>query len=66
MAATAAGRCSTASNPVSADGLQVVVDEDNLFDTERSHTAEQLAFIAFQGTSRATRRRICEPASCPE
>ncbi len=39
------------TDPVSADGLRVVVDEDTLLDTERSHTTEQLALMAFDGTS---------------
>ncbi len=42
------------ADPVSSNGLRVVVDEDTLVDTERSHTTEQLAFVAFDGPSSGT------------
>jgi hypothetical protein len=38
------------ANPVSAAGLKLAIDEDLLFDSERSHTAEQLAVLALDGT----------------
>ena len=51
MAGTAAWPVLYGSDPASENGLRVVVDEDTLLDTERSHTTEQLAFMAFDGTS---------------
>ncbi len=38
------------SNPVSASTLNLVIDEDQLGDTERSHTTEQVAYIVFEDT----------------
>jgi hypothetical protein len=37
------------TDPLSSSEMQVVLDEDTLFDTERSHTTEQLGFVAFDG-----------------
>ncbi len=36
------------ASPVSASTLNLVIDEDQLGDTERSHTAEQVAYIVFE------------------
>ena len=38
------------SDPVSAGGLRLAIDEDTLLDSERSHTTEQVGFIAFDAT----------------
>jgi hypothetical protein len=35
---------------VGPNGLQLAIDEDQLFDSERGHTTEQLAFLALDGT----------------
>lgn len=39
------------ASPVGPSGLKLAIDEDQLFDSERSHTSEQLAFLALEGTS---------------
>ena len=52
------------TNPVSPDSLRVVVDEDTLFDTERSHTTEQLAFMAFDGDFVGQCRTVSANGSC--
>ena len=39
------------TNPVGSSGLKLAIDEDQLFDSERSHTPEQVAFLAMNGTS---------------
>ena len=55
------------TNPVSTTGLRVVVDEDMLYDTERSHTTEQLAYVAFDGDVLGRCGTVsAEPVSCRE
>jgi hypothetical protein len=39
------------ANPVSATSINLVIDEDIIGDTERSHTAEQVAYIVFEETA---------------
>lgn len=39
------------TDPISPDVVKFVIDEDTWYDTERSHTTEQLAYMAFDGTS---------------
>jgi hypothetical protein len=39
------------SGAVGPNGLQLAIDEDNLLDTERSHTNEQVAFLALDGAT---------------
>ena len=38
------------NDPVSPESLSLAVDEDQLFDTERSHTNEQAAFVVFENS----------------
>ena len=54
------GRFSMGSRPSFHRGLHVVIDEDHLFDSERSHTTEQVGFIAFDARHRAMWRRFSE------
>ncbi len=38
------------TNPLSAGALSVAIDEDQLNDSERSHTSEQVAYVIVSGT----------------
>ncbi|MEQ1824524.1 MAG: LamG-like jellyroll fold domain-containing protein [Pirellula sp.] len=38
------------ASPVGSSGMKLAIDEDELLDIERSHTSEQLAFLALEGT----------------
>ncbi len=40
--------CLLGANPVSATNLDLIFDEDQVNDTERSHTTEQVAYIVFE------------------
>jgi hypothetical protein len=33
------------SDPISADALSLVIDEDKMSDAERNHTTEQVAYL---------------------
>jgi len=39
------------SDPVAANAIDLVFDEDVVVDTERSHTTEQVAYVVFGGSS---------------
>jgi PKD repeat protein len=41
------------ANPVSATNLDLVIDEDQLVDSERSHTREQVAYLVFEDPNHA-------------
>ena len=50
------------ANPVSTSGLVTVFDEDQIADTERNHTSEQVAYIAFETASAPQDQTISFPS----
>ena len=36
------------SDPIRPDGISLVIDEDQLKDSERSHTTEQVGYLIFE------------------
>jgi PKD repeat protein len=44
------------SNPVNSTGLNLLIDEDQVVNTERRHSTESVAFVAFEGLSPRLRK----------
>jgi adhesin HecA-like repeat protein len=53
-------------NPVSADMLNLAIDEDQSGDSERAHTTEQVAYVVFEQSGEPPLLSLPSPASQPD